>query len=66
MRKVLRLLLIIAALAANVAIADAQQAIFLVRHAEQTGPGGPGSGDPPLTEAGQQRAKRLGSFSIST
>ncbi len=36
--------------------AEAQEAIFLVRHAEQAGPGWK---NPPLTEAGQRRAKAL-------
>ncbi len=56
MKKILRFLLTIVFLGASVAIADAQEAIFLVRHTEQAGPG---STDPPLTEAGRQRAKRL-------
>ncbi len=54
------LLLFISVLAvvilAPVQIAEAQEAIFLVRHTEQAGPG---SADPPLTEAGQRRAKAL-------
>ncbi len=37
-------------------LAEAQEAIFLVRHAEKAGPG---RTDPPLTEAGQRRAKAL-------
>ncbi len=56
MKKILRLLLTIVLLGASVAIADAQQVIFLVRHTEQAGPA---STDPPLTEAGRQRANRL-------
>ena len=36
-------------------MADAQHVVFLVRHAEQAS----GSDDPPLTEAGQRRAKAL-------
>jgi len=55
MKKILGLLLTIVFLVASVAIADAQQAIFLVRHTEQAGPGI----DPPLTEAGERRAKKL-------
>ncbi len=35
-------------------LAEAQEAIFLVRHAEAAGPI-----NPPLTEAGQRRAKAL-------
>ena len=38
--------------------ASAQQAIYLVRHAEQV----QSADDPPLTEAGQQRARALASF----
>jgi broad specificity phosphatase PhoE len=36
-------------------LADAQHVVFLVRHVEQAR----GSDDPPLTEAGQRRAKAL-------
>jgi broad specificity phosphatase PhoE len=36
-------------------MAHAQQVVFLVRHAEQA----PGADDPPVTEAGQRRAKAL-------
>ena len=54
MKKILRLLLTIVLLGASVAIADAQQVIFLVRHTEQAV-----GIDPPLTEAGKHRAKRL-------
>jgi broad specificity phosphatase PhoE len=36
-------------------LAQAQQVVFLVRHGEQAS----GSDDPPLTEAGQRRAKAL-------
>ena len=56
MKKIFRFLLAIVALSASVVIADAQEAIFLLRHTEQAGPG---STNPPLTEAGEQRAKRL-------
>ena len=42
-------------LAAFVQLADAQQAIFVVRHAEQSLEGE----DPPLTEAGRRRATAL-------
>jgi broad specificity phosphatase PhoE len=56
MKKILRLLLTIVLLGASVAIADAQQVIILVRHTVQAGPG---TGDPPLTEAGERRAERL-------
>jgi len=42
-------------LVASVHLAEAQQAIFLVRHAEQSLEGE----DPPLTEAGRQRATAL-------
>lgn len=56
MRKSLGLLLTIVSLGASVTTADAQRAIFLVRHTEQAGPG---STDPPLTEAGKHRAKIL-------
>jgi phosphohistidine phosphatase SixA len=54
MGKILRLLLIIAALDA-VSVADAQQMILLLRHAEQSVE----VADPPLTEAGQRRAPAL-------
>ena len=56
MENIFRFLLVIVALSAGVLTADAQEAIFVVRHAEQAGPG---STNPPLTEAGEQRAKRL-------
>ncbi len=56
MKKIFRFLLAIVAMSASVVIADAQEAIFLVRHTEQAGPG---STNPPLTEAGERRAKRL-------
>ncbi len=56
MKKSLGLLLTIVAMGASVAPAEVQEAIFLVRHAEQAGPG---FKNPPLTEAGQRRAKAL-------
>ena len=56
MKKVLTLLLIMVALGASAAPAEAQEAIYLVRHAEQAGP--PWA-DPRLTDAGQRRAKAL-------
>jgi broad specificity phosphatase PhoE len=37
-------------------LADAQQVVFLVRHGEQASSA---NGDPPLTEAGQRRARAL-------
>jgi broad specificity phosphatase PhoE len=37
-------------------LADAQQVVFLVRHGEQASVA---NGDPPLTEAGQRRARAL-------
>ena len=39
--------------------AAAQQAVFLVRHAEQALLGGMMDGDPPLTEEGSKRAQAL-------
>ncbi len=56
MKMSLGLLLIIVAIGASAAPAEAQEAIFLLRHTEQAGPG---RTDPPLTEAGQRRAKAL-------
>ena len=56
MKKLLGFFLIVVMMGASAVITDAQEAIFLVRHTEQAGPG---STDPPLTEAGRQRAKRL-------
>ncbi len=57
MEKILRLLLLIVAMGASTVPAEAQEAIFLVRHTEQQA--GRGRTDPPLTEAGQRRAKAL-------
>jgi broad specificity phosphatase PhoE len=45
------------ALLAAMPSADAQQAVFLMRHAEQAS--GADADDPPLTETGQRRAKAL-------
>ncbi len=56
MKKSLGLLLTIVAMGASATPAEAQEAIFLIRHTEQAGPG---SMNPPLTEAGQRRAKEL-------
>ncbi len=56
MEKILRLFLLIVAMGASAAPAEAQEAIFLVRHTEQAGRG---RTDPPLTEAGQRRARTL-------
>ena len=56
MKMSLGLLLTIVAIGASATPAVAQEAIFLVRHTEQAGPG---SMNPPLTEAGQRRAKAL-------
>ncbi len=56
MKKSLALLLTIVVMGASAATAEAQEAIFLVRHAEQDG--APWT-NPPLTEAGQRRAKAL-------
>jgi len=56
MKKSLGLLLTIVAMGASAAPAEAQEAIFLLRHTEQAGRG---STNPPLTEAGERRAKRL-------
>ena len=56
MKKSLGLLLTIVAMGASAAPGEVQEAIFLVRHAEQAGPG---FKNPPLTEAGQRRAKAL-------
>ncbi len=56
MKKSLGLLLTIVAMGAGTAPVEAQEAIFLVRHTEQAGPG---SMNPPLTEAGRRRAKAL-------
>ena len=53
-----RMILLLATLILmSVSVADAQQAIFLVRHAEQSVE----TDDPELTETGKQRAKRLAS-----
>ncbi len=56
MKKIFWFLLVIVALSTSVMIADAQEAIFLLRHTEQAGRG---RTNPPLTEAGERRAKRL-------
>ncbi len=56
MKKFIWLLLTILAMGASTAPVEAQEAIFLVRHTEQAGPG---RTDPPLTEVGQRRAKAL-------
>ena len=56
MKKSLGLLLTIVAMGASAAPAVAQEAIFLLRHTEQAGRG---NTNPPLTEAGERRAKRL-------
>ena len=50
--------LVAVVLAFGPAVAQAQQAIYIVRHAEQV----QGVGDPPLTEAGHQRARALADF----
>lgn len=47
-------------LAAQALPLSAQQAVILVRHAEQTPVGGMMDGDPPLNEAGLKRAAALG------
>ncbi len=52
-------LILAAALMAGTAPAWAQQAVLLVRHAEQALVGGMMDGDPPLTEEGSHRAKAL-------
>ncbi|WP_083269591.1 SixA phosphatase family protein [Bosea vaviloviae] len=53
-------------LTASIALAplegSAQQAILLLRHAEQTPTGGMMEGDPPLNEHGQRRADQLSSL----
>ena len=55
MSKKVILFLVIAGILPPLSIADAQQAIFLVRHAEQSAD----VEDPPLTETGHRRAKAL-------
>lgn len=52
-------LVFVAILAALSSVADAQQAIFLVRHAELVGQPMAQPKDMPLSEAGQARAERL-------
>jgi hypothetical protein len=42
---------------------DAQQVVFLMRHAEQAS--GADADDPPLTETGQRRAKALVTDGVS-
>jgi broad specificity phosphatase PhoE len=56
MRKFFFVFLLLAILDGGTMGAGAQEVIFLVRHTEQAGAG---RTDPPLTEAGQERAKRL-------
>lgn len=56
MKNLFRLFVILVGLMVWDAIVEAQEVIFLVRHTEQAGAG---STDPPLTEAGKERAKRL-------
>jgi len=56
MKNILRLFVVLAGLLLWEAIVDAQQVIFLVRHTEQAGTG---ATDPPLTDPGKERAKRL-------
>jgi len=56
MKNILRLFVVLAGLLLWEAIVDAQQVIFLVRHTEQAGVS---AKDPPLTDAGKERAKRL-------
>ena len=51
-------LVLVTSMLISVSVAEAQQAIFLVRHAEQSVE----TDDPELTEAGKQRAKRLASL----
>lgn len=51
-------LVLVTSMLMSVSFAEAQQAIFLVRHAEQSVE----TDDPELTEAGKQRAKRLASL----
>jgi broad specificity phosphatase PhoE len=56
MRKIFSVSLLLAILGGGTMSAEAQEVIFLVRHTEQAGAG---RTDPPLTEAGKERAKRL-------
>jgi broad specificity phosphatase PhoE len=52
-----KIMLLLASLLMSVSVTEAQQAVFLVRHAEQTVE----TDDPELTEAGKKRAKTLAS-----
>jgi len=56
MRKIFSVSLLLAILGGGTMSAEAQEVIFLVRHTEQAGAG---RTDPPLTEAGKERANRL-------
>ena len=56
MRKIFSVSLLLAILGGGTMLAEAQEVIFLVRHTEQAGAG---RTDPPLTEAGKERANRL-------
>jgi broad specificity phosphatase PhoE len=56
MRKIFNVSLLLAILGGGTMSAEAQEVIFLVRHTEQAGAG---RTDPPLTETGKERAKRL-------